>query len=111
MNFKDVVAQKKKELELWEQQEKERKAKLKQAKEAQALLSTQSQTEILENLAPVIDLTPTLDAIRGIYFFTTLVGDKKMNKDDLERQLKIILLTPQGFGQFLENISRYLKRI
>jgi hypothetical protein len=111
MNFKEVVAQKKKELELWEQQEKDRKTKLKQEKEAQAFLSTQSQTEIPENLAPATNLTPTLDAIRGIYFFATLIGDKKASKQQLENKLKEILLTPHGFGQLLDHISQYLKSI
>ena len=111
MNFKDTVALKKKELDLWEQQEKDRKAKLKQEKEAQDFSIAQQQTESSEPLLHAPNISPTLDAIRGIYFFTTLIGDKKATKKQLEEQLKAILLTPQGFGQFLDHISRYLINI
>jgi hypothetical protein len=105
------VALKKKELELWEQQEKDRKSKLKQEKEDQLLSSVELQSEIKENSVPATNITPTLDAIRGIFFFATLIGDKKATKVQLEKKLKAILLTPNGFGDFLINVALYLKQI
>lgn len=111
MNFKDTVALKKKEMELWEQQERDRKTKLKQEKEAISLKSIPLQCESSNKHVLNSNINPTLDAIRGIYFFTTLIGDKKDSKVELEQKLKAILLTPNGFGEFLSHISNYLKSL
>lgn len=53
---------------------------------------------------------PTLDTLRGIYFFMTGIGDKTMSKNQITLKIKQ-LLSPNTFGIFLENLSKYLQSI
>lgn len=53
----------------------------------------------------------TLDGIRGLILIASGYGDKKSKKEELELKLKESLLNPKGFGDFLENLSKYLKSI
>ncbi|MBD3197971.1 MAG: hypothetical protein GF317_23175 [Candidatus Lokiarchaeota archaeon] len=54
-------------------------------------------------------LNPTLDTLRGIYFFLTGIGDKSLTKNQITIEIKKRMLDPNSFGLFLENLARYLK--
>lgn len=50
-----------------------------------------------------------IDITRGIYAITTLSTDRKMNKYQMEQSVKSLLSSPKGFGDFLENLSQWLR--
>lgn len=117
-SFEEIFIQKRKALE---EQELKRKKEIEERnqlkiKELEKSKEIKPKIPIIpEIISPAAANNPevkmTLDGIRGLYLISSGKGDKTSNKVVLEQKLKESLLNPSGFGQFLENLSKYLKSI
>ena len=63
------------------------------------------------SISSIENILNSIDISRGLYRVATLSGDRKSTKEQMNLKIKKILLTPEGFGNFLENLSKYLKSI
>lgn len=104
MGFKEELEKRKLLLAQKEQEKKTQQKKLPLAQEQKAANKP-------EMVSEGKSINMTLDGIRGLFLIATGIGDKKSNKIILEQKLKEILLTPMGFGSFMENIAKYLKTV
>jgi hypothetical protein len=98
-----------------EEEELKRKFQANQAEKIQQKklpVIQEQQVEIKPEMAnEVKNVNMTLDGLRGLYLIASGIGDKKANKTALEQKLKAELLTPAGFGSFMENLAKYLKSV
>jgi hypothetical protein len=64
-----------------------------------------------KDLSSIENALNSIDVSRGLFKMVTLIVDRKSTKEQMNLKIKKQLLTPEGFGTFLENLSIYLKSI